>query len=1003
MKKLRFLFIIVFIVSISNILHANEKTKQVLILNSYHKGFPWTDNIVRGIESVIDTESKNIELIVEYMDTKAMGFGETYKIKLFDFLDYKYRNKNFDLIISSDDNAYNFLREFHDRLFPRTPIVVCGVNNTNAPDLVDPEQFTGVLESTSHEATIELILKLHPQTKKIYLIIDKTPSGKYRWRVTKPSFDRFKEIDFIRLSDDYTINEIEDILGKLENDSAVIFFTLYRDKSGRYLSLKEGASRVTKASARPVYTTHLLELPYGVVGGKVLGGFYHGQTVAKMGMRILNGESIKNIPFLLKSPTQYVFDYGQLDKWGIKHSDLPEGSLILNKPFSVYDTYKLHIWSGITTIIILIFIIVSLQTNIKKRKKAEELLKKQNYYLESSQALGKIGTWELDLINDILVWTDENCRIFGVPEGSVVNYEIFLNKVHPDDRDYVNRKWEAGVAGKPYDIEHRLLLNGEVKWVREKAEIEFDDGGKAISAIGFTQDITEKKQNENMLHESEERYRILFEQSPYGIVVFQPETSKFIEFNEQACKQLGYSRQEFSQLQIHDIEAKETVEETRVRIQKIAQSGYDNFNTLQRTKEGEYRHINVIAQLIEFSGHSVYYCIWRDITELMHLEERLRQAQKMESIGSLAGGIAHDFNNILFPIVGMSELLLEDLPKNSLEYENAKEILKAGKRGADLVQQILAFSRQSEHKMTPVRIQNILKEVLKLSRSTIPSNIEIQQNIQQSCGLVMADPIQIHQIAMNLITNASHAIEDESGIIDIELKEVVFKNADLDRGELQPGAYIKLSVSDNGIGMSQSTINKIFEPYFTTKEQGKGTGLGLAVVYGIIKEYKGEVIVHSEIGKGSTFNVYLPLMKKVNGIEQRIQSNSMPIGTERILLVDDEISVAKLESQMLSRLGYQVTVENDSNNALNRFKATPNSFDMVISDMTMPKMTGDHLAKEIMAIKDDIPVIICTGFSERINKETAKSIGVKGFLVKPVVKSDLAQMVRNVLDETKNS
>jgi len=349
----------------------------------------------------------------------------------------------------------------------------------------------------------------------------------------------------------------------------------------------------------------------------------------------------------------------------------------------------------------------------------------------------------------------------------------------------------------------------------------------------------------------------------------------------------------------------------------------------------------------------------------------------------------------------MAEMLMEDLPEDSLEYENANEIFHAGKRAGDLVKQILAFSRQSEHKMIPVRVQNVLKEVLKLCRSTIPSNIKILQDIQQNCGLVMADPTQIHQIAMNLITNASHALENKNGVIDIELKELTLKKNDLSDSELQPGPHIRLSVSDNGIGMTQSTIRKIFEPYFTTKEKGKGTGLGLAVVYGIIKNHAGDIKVYSEVGKGTTFIVYLPLMEKTSEIQEQDQSERMPTGTERILLVDDEVSVAKLESQMLSRLGYDVTVRTDSEEALNTFKSNSDSFDLVISDMTMPHMTGDQISEKILSIKSDIPIIICTGFSERINREQAEIIGVQGFLLKPVVKSDMAQMVRKVLDEVK--
>ena len=267
----------------------------------------------------------------------------------------------------------------------------------------------------------------------------------------------------------------------------------------------------------------------------------------------------------------------------------------------------------------------------------------------------------------------------------------------------------------------------------------------------------------------------------------------------------------------------------------------------------------------------------------------------------------------------------------------------------------------------------------------------------------MADPTQVHQIAMNLITNAFHAVEEKNGTIDIELKEIDIKENEIPDSALQPGQYIRFSVSDNGIGIPRNIKHQVFEPYFTTKEKGKGTGLGLAVVYGIVKEHKGEIKVYSELGKGTTFNVFLPLMKKSSEIATVDNVARAAIGTESILLVDDEVSVAKLEGQMLSRLGYQVIVKTNSRDALNVFRSNPDSFDLVISDMTMPDMTGDQLSKEILSIKPDIPIIICTGFSERINKEQAELLGVKGFLMKPVVKIDMAQMVRNVLDEAKNS
>ncbi len=384
--------------------------------------------------------------------------------------------------------------------------------------------------------------------------------------------------------------------------------------------------------------------------------------------------------------------------------------------------------------------------------------------------------------------------------------------------------------------------------------------------------------------------------------------------------------------------------------------------------------------------------------EKADMEGRLRQMQKLEAIGTLAGGIAHDFNNILCPIVGMSEMLLEDFDPQSPEYENTAEILKAGRRGSDLVKQILAFSRQTKHSMIPLRIQSILKEVLKLSQATLPANIKIVTDIQADCGLVMADPTHIHQVVMNLITNAYHAMDENGGRIEVHLAETEIGNGAVVDGTLKHGCYAVLTVSDTGCGIAPDIIDKVFEPYFTTKPQGKGTGLGLAVVYGIVKEYGGDIKVTTEVGQGTSFRIYFPVKQKAAEAVAYEDTTEYPTGSEHILLVDDEAPVVRLESLLLERLGYAVTARTSSVEALAAFRANPYKFDLVITDMTMPNMTGEQLARALIAIRPDIPIAICTGFSERMNLEKAHAVGIKGFLSKPVVKSALARMVRQVLD-----
>ncbi|WP_321494278.1 ATP-binding protein [uncultured Desulfobacter sp.] len=384
------------------------------------------------------------------------------------------------------------------------------------------------------------------------------------------------------------------------------------------------------------------------------------------------------------------------------------------------------------------------------------------------------------------------------------------------------------------------------------------------------------------------------------------------------------------------------------------------------------------------------------------LEERIRHYQKMEAIGTLAGGIAHDFNNVLFPIQGYAEMFLEELPKEDPKYEMANEIYRASSRAKELIEQILTFSRQGETKQQIVSFQIIIKEALKLLRSTIPKNIVIQQKVTPQCRPVFADPTNLHQVVMNLCTNAFHAVQENGGTIAVALEEVLV-TADGQYGiaGLIAGDYIRLTVSDTGCGMDKSTLEQIFNPYFTTKKEGKGTGLGLSISYGIIKKLNGDIKVYSEPGKGTTFHVYIPV-SSINKVEEPGENISIAKGTERILLIDDEGSIAQMGKKVLEKYGYHVSAFTSSIEALKTFEQDPASYDLILTDMTMPDMTGDILVQHTKRIKKDVPVIICTGFSENISNGNYLEKGADEFLMKPVAIHKLIGAIREQLDKSKD-
>lgn len=647
--------------------------------------------------------------------------------------------------------------------------------------------------------------------------------------------------------------------------------------------------------------------------------------------------------------------------------------------------------------------VTCLGIDLTETRRTEEELRQSEERQRSMLQTAMDGFWLTDPKGRLLEVNETYSQMSGYNKEELLSMSISdleANEMPEDVAAHAQRIIKMGQDR--FESWHRRK-DGTLFEVEVSAQYRLDDGGRFVC---FIRDITGLKEAERSLRKSDERLKLALDSVTDAVWDWQVDTGE-VYFSSRWYTMLGYKPYELPQdfetwLQLLHPDDLQKSEKTVFHHLELAEPFEIEFR--MRTKDGQWRWILARGKTVEKDkkGKAVRMLgTHMDITERKKMEEQIQQAQKMESVGNLAGGIAHDFNNILFPIVGMSELLLEDLLPGSSEHLSVQEILKAGKRGSELVKQILALSRQSEHKMIPVRMQQILKEVLKLIHSTIPADIEITQNIQKDCGFVMADATQLHQIAMNLITNAYHAVETSGGNISIKLLESECDGKNLPSAYLDPGRYVVLSISDTGCGIDPAIMDKIFEPYFTTKGQGKGTGLGLSVVYGLVKEHGGEIKVDSEIGKGTTFDVYLPRIADQTKQEPAETLEINPTGTERILLVDDEEPIVRVVKQMLERLGYHIVERSSSPDALKAFTENPSAFDLVISDMTMPNLTGDRLARKLIAVRPDIPIIICTGFSERIDKEKASALGIKGFIMKPVVRSEMAKMVRKILDEAK--
>ena len=520
--------------------------------------------------------------------------------------------------------------------------------------------------------------------------------------------------------------------------------------------------------------------------------------------------------------------------------------------------------------------------------------------------------------------------------------------------------------------------------------------------VSIRTDITDKMRLQDALVESHKEWTLTFD-AMADIVTIQDKNMRIVRANQAAHR--------FFQTKYGELNGKHCYKVFRGTAEPcpgcpLSDTIEDiNHHSEIMTHENLGKIFHVSSAVIPTANGEIQYLVHiaKDITEQKHLEEELYQSHKMEAIGTLAGGIAHDFNNILTAILGYAGFVKENLPAGCEADKDIDEVIKGGQRAADLVRQILAFSRKGVQNIQSLKPHLIIKEAVKMMRSSLPATIRIEEDIDSECGEIKADPTQIHQIVINLCTNAFQAMENEKGILRVKLQRQEITSQEITEADVSAGPFIVLSISDTGCGMSPTTIERIFEPYFTTKDVGKGSGLGLAVVHGIVKRYHGFIRVESAPGEGASFHIYIPALKKdMVALAKVIQQEPLPTGRERILVVDDEGMIVRLNKALFERLGYAVTATTDSREALELIRRHPNQFDLIVTDQSMPNLSGAELAREVLKIKSTIPIILCTGYSSAVSEKEALAIGIKKYVFKPVDLTTLAQIIRQVLDENRD-
>ncbi|MFC1891724.1 PAS domain S-box protein [Thermodesulfobacteriota bacterium] len=645
--------------------------------------------------------------------------------------------------------------------------------------------------------------------------------------------------------------------------------------------------------------------------------------------------------------------------------------------------------------------IANLTQEVERYAKAEKALKKneERFRRLFEQSNDAVFIHRLGSILDV---NQAACDLLGYSKEQLVGMPV--NDLRPDsERPDVMEKIQYVSKGDSILFEADFLNSAGAMVPVEVSSSIVDYENETIQ--GIVRDITARKIAEKELRENEERYRILFDHAGFSMVLVDAETGERVMFNKWAYETLGYTAEEYKNLITEEIDALENREEVLNHFKEIIEKGSDIFETVHRTKDGSSRDILISAVPVLIDGRYFIHSIGIDITERklgeeekVRMELRLKQAQKMEALGTMAGGFAHDFNNILTPMILHSELLLMDAPAGTPQRFSIDEILNSGKRARELVKRIMTFSRQRIHKRVNLRAGSIVKETLKLLRASLPSSIYIQQNIEAETSEVFADPTLIHQLLINLCNNAAYAMREKGGTICVDLKDVKTDlNGDLKSGGQGPEIYLKLTVSDTGYGMESDVLERIFEPYFTTKENGEVSGMGLSMVHGIVTSYEGKINVESTPGKGTTVELFIPAVVKER-IPEADENILVPKGNERLFFLDDEVAVVNAVKPGLERLGYNVVAGTDSIKSIELLRKEIEKFDMILTDYTMPEMTGIAFAEEIKSIRHDIPVILCTGHGEIIDKGKAKQAGVLDIISKPVRLSEIAAVIRSAFD-----
>lgn len=848
---------------------ADKEKKTVLYLNSYHNGYHWSDGLLEGIRTILNESRYKVDLQIEYMDAKRYDY-HLVAGNLYALYKEKFKDKAFDIIILSDNDALNFVNNYRNELFHDIPVVFCGVNNLK-DDQIAAGNITGIIEIYDFIGTLKAAKNLHPAKDHLVFLIDTSTTGTAIQHQAEKLIQDNKLGLQIEFWTQLTLEETQKKVSKLQDNTFLFIAPYYQSINGRFYTAEEVTQAISQHSSLPIYSSWEFMVGYGTVGGKVLSAIEDGKTAGKMALQILNGTKADAIPIIRETDRgQYVFDYQVMHKLGINQDLLPTNSRIINAPKAIYSLSKELFWIMMVSFVILFLALVSMVGAMLERRKVERKITDQ---LTFQQTL-------MDTIPQLVSWKDLEGRYLGA------------NQAFLDFFGFANLDWVVG---------------------KNTSEI-FSD--KLYSD-------------------------------------WSTEITTLVVAGNQPFRKM--------RRKVSDIQGAEAW----IEVNEVPLIGQGN------------RLVGVLTTA-------------ENITKEQNLEKQLLQSQKLEAIGTLAGGIAHDFNNILTSIINSTELAIGDIESGSRTETDLARVLKAARRGGRLVQQILSFSRPSKEGFRPTDLRLVVQEVIQLLQASLPANITVHNRaLPEKSFFVHADPTQMHQAILNLCTNSFHALRLTGGAIDIDLAHMVDELAPPDHAAGQH--FIRLSVSDNGPGILPEILDKIFDPFFSTKNKTEGTGLGLAVVLGIVKSHHGSIQVHSGDTGGAIFTIVLP--------EAQAGTDCLAgdtYGGERIsghiLFVEDDEDQLQTSPRLLEEMGFQVTALSDPKAAIRLVSSGRYCFDVLLTDFDMPAMSGTVLA----GLLPELPVILISG-REDARIAAREQPNIYQVLIKPYHKKDLMKALQEIL------